>query len=531
MTVFIAAAAPVDGEVPFRTTRVVVFEDRADISRSCTLEVSPGASSVTFRGLSPLIDENRLVARLEGLEADAGQVDDVVVRRHRVSDDGGTISEHRRRRTEERDRVVAAIAEVEARVKASERQRETLVQLAAQFAEARAREAGRFAGASAGSVASGDDGIDALMEGIRVASTTLAHTRGDLQRLQHQLGDAVAALKTPEGRSTRPVCDVTVRLSTTSSSKITIVLTTLVPCAAWRPTHEARLQRGATPTVHFTGAGAIWNRTGEAWLDATIELSTKRPSLGAAVPALTADTLSVRTKSAEERRTITVEHRTQSVPRSATRAAAPGVDDGGEVRRFEVAAASIPDDGRPHRLGLFSFSASATVDQVAIPERGEQVFVRASLKNAGSHPILAGPVQVIDDGAFVGTGDLLYVGPGEPFEVSFGSNDALRVSFDRDCVEEKRLVQKNLEHWRQSATLVSTAREDIDVVVTLRLPVSELAQVKVVPSPQHSTVANFSVDGHGLLRVPVRVPAGGEKKVAVAFTFDTSGDVAIPPPW
>ena len=68
------------------------------------------------------------------------------------------------------------------------------------------------------------------------------------------------------------------------------------------------------------------------------------------------------------------------------------------------------------------------------------------------------------------------------------------------------------------------------VLVHLRLPVSEVKQLKVLASPSHTTI-EANADEHGVVRIPVDLAPNVEKKLALAFSFDTSGDVRIPDPW
>ena len=79
--------------------------------------------------------------------------------------------------------------------------------------------------------------------------------------------------------------------------------------------------------------------------------------------------------------------------------------------------------------------------------------------------------------------------------------------------------------------MTSTATTTEQVLVLLRLPVSELAQVKVLQSPQHGTEGELKLDSHGLARVTTTIEPGRERRVAAAFSYDTTGDVRMPPPW
>ncbi len=525
-------------------SQVTVYEDRADVVRVAVVDLPAGAHALRFVALSPLIDEARLVARFEG-GAGVGHVDDVVVVRRVVDDGLDDILRRREARGRVRDQINserrAATDDVDHSVHA-----QGIVERAlALWTRAEGRRLGR-----------GDDGanVDDALQKFRLqlhqAAEAVATAQARLARLDERLRKIQLDDDRKEPSRQRRVCDVIVRVSSTGGSA-RVVLTTIVPCAAWRPTHEARLLRShsgasaasgdaasraqgqpaAAGTVRFLTHGAVWNRTGEHWRGARLVLSTARPALGAELPPLSEDRLRLRQKTAEERKTIVVEQRTERVPPSATQGGAPGVDDGGEARVFSVVGADIPDDGRPHAVALASFEAPCALDLVAVPERATQVFLRASFKNSGRGPILAGPVTLVDDGAWVGTGDVLFTGAGDDLDLSFGSDDRLATSITRRLHTEKKLVGKNIEHWIREVTLTSTAPTTLSVLVLLRLPVSELAQVKVLQSPHHGTEGEVKVDSHGLARVVAVVEPGKERRVGLAWSYETSGDVQLPPPW
>ncbi len=515
--------------VDARTSHVTVYEDRADVTRRAHIELPAGPSELVVRALSPLIDEARLIARLEG--SPGAQVDDVRIERHFVVDGADLIETRRLERAQARAAHERAHAPLVAALKLAEQQRAKLESLGKVGALARARRAGR------GDVDVGAAATDheRLRQALARADAQLLQARTEVARSEARLAALEAPLGGEAGHRSRPVCDVVMRVSVKEAGAVELVLSTVVPCAAWRPSHDAALTRSSddatTGAVRFVGFGTIWNRTGEAWHQASLTLSTARPSQGAQLPSLSGDRLWLRPKTAEEKKTIVVEHRAEVVPKSTQRGAAPGVDDGGEIQAFTLPSTTIPDDGRPHRVELFAFEAPAAVARVAMPEKSPLVFVRASFKNVGRSPILAGPVSLSDRGAFLGTGDLLYCGVGDDVDVAFGSDDGVRVNFERTSQEDKKLIGKNVRHWVQRATFTSTRRAPTTVHLTLRWPISEVAQIKVLHSAAHSTVAEQKVDAHGLIHVPVTIDGGHDKVVALAFSFETSGDVRLPDPW
>jgi uncharacterized protein (TIGR02231 family) len=331
----------------------------------------------------------------------------------------------------------------------------------------------------------------------------------------------------------RMVADVELRVAA-PEGKYRLEVRTLVPCAAWRPSHEAMLlqQADGTSAVRFTTFATVWQQTGEDWTDIELTLSTARPSSGAELPSLRADRLRLRSKTPEEKKTIWVEHRDEVMPRSAQQGSAPGVDDGGEPRVFRAARLSVRSDGRPHRAQVSQFEAPCRPERIAVPELAAQVFLRASLKNAGQHPILAGPVMLsLQEGGFVGTGDVTFCGVGDDLDLSFGSDDRFLVRMRKRRVEDKKLVGKDLVHFVREATLSQSTGTPTPVTVLMRLPVSELKQLRVIQSPQHGTEGELPVDAHGWVHMPVELRPNTERNVALAFTFEQSGDVRMPDPW
>ena len=71
---------------------------------------------------------------------------------------------------------------------------------------------------------------------------------------------------------------IEVDIEADAAAEASLTVEYMVPCAAWRPTHRARLGEGH---VLFETDAAVWQATGEAWNDVTLQLSTARSSCSA----------------------------------------------------------------------------------------------------------------------------------------------------------------------------------------------------------------------------------------------------------
>lgn len=509
-------------------TRVVAFEDRAEVVREATVELGGGAQRLRVRGLSPLVSDGRLSASVE-LEGDEEAfIDDVRVEHRWIRDE---------RPDEERLRSLRA--EVEARDDEANTRRRELERLRERRASLEialgryADEVGRGLLRDAGDRPAWERALEGFEAALCSLDDELRDARERYACAQREADRARGLAAQRDVVPQRYVADVVIAVSGAPGTA-KLRLSTVLPCALWRPAHEARLERGkgGEAKVRWSTYATVWQKTGEPWNDVELVLSTARPSAGARLPDLAPDRLSLRDKTPEEKRHIFVEHRDEAVPKADLAGAAPGVYDGGEPRRFAPAGrVTLPSDGRPHRVATGEFESEARLENVALPELASQVFLRATLRNTSNQPLLAGPVTLLSEGAYVGVGDLPYVGAGEDFDLSFGSDDRFRVRMRRRRVEEERTLAKNRTHFVTEVDLSYTGDVEEQVLVLLRLPKSELKQLKVVPSEAHCSEGAPAPDEHGLVRLPLRLSAGQARELSLGFWFDASSDVVLPDPW
>jgi uncharacterized protein (TIGR02231 family) len=316
---------------------------------------------------------------------------------------------------------------------------------------------------------------------------------------QEQLSQQIVDLTTRINALSRPdllyTAYIEADLTISQTGEYQIAFDYVVPNAMWRPWHQARLLLEDQPTVSFRIDGCVWQRTGEDWNNVDLVFSTARASLGTEPPLLADDLLNVQEKSQQ----IVIQSREQKIQTTgvdgaeATAAPAtvelPGVDDGGEVRNLRPATkATIPSDGRPYRVPIFSFSSAADVEYVLMPEVSCKVVLKSEQTNTAQFPILAGLVDLVRSSEFVGKTSVLFIAPGEKFTLSWGADEAMRVQ--RTTTEKRE--QNHLTKWKNVTTKVKLFLSNIGaesrlIKTTERVPVSELEQVKVEVISEQTT--------------------------------------------
>ncbi|WP_221349579.1 DUF4139 domain-containing protein [Streptomyces beigongshangae] len=304
----------------------------------------------------------------------------------------------------------------------------------------------------------------------------------------------------------------------------------LLPCALWRPAYRAVLDGGS---LTLETDAMVWQRTGEDWSDVRLTFSTARSALATDPPHLDEDRLTLRDRSAAERRTVDVEVREEEIGDlgPAPVLGLPGVDDDGETRVFRSPApVSVPGDGRAHRVPLSSFTTAAADEYACAPELSPLVTRVARFDNRSGHALLAGPVDLVRGSGFIGRGTLPFTAPGAPAELAFGSSDDCRVvrhteesrtsaGMDRRTVVT-RTVRLHLSRF--SAPGEHGARV---VVLRERVPVSEVSAVEVRLRTEACSPVPDAVDGEGIVRWDVPLPPGGRRTVTLVYEMSAGSKV------
>jgi uncharacterized protein (TIGR02231 family) len=382
--------------------------------------------------------------------------------------------------------------------------------------------------------------LDADAAAARVRSVeaqrALATAEAELERLARRLAVARAEAGEEAAR-------LVVELAAEQPGELALTITYVVPGAAWRPYHRAALDREALRVTWQTTA-CVWQSTGEDWTDAVLHFSLERPSLGVEPPALADDEVAARKKPD----TVTVEAREQAHQTTGLGAAGPaevpGIDDGGlGLRLAALHPATVRTDGAPHRLVVSEVTASAKLALVAIPLRSPWVHVRARLTNTGTVPLLAGPVDLIMSSGYVGRAEIGFVAVGEQLELGFGADADVRVhrveAQQRD--EAGLLGGWNVQTVRVDIRVSNLGTKKREVIVTERVPVSEIEQVEVQVSPPDAyllgadalaggeaipQITARAIDERGLVTWTVELPALARRTVALEYRVRSAKNVA-----
>ncbi|MDH6113553.1 uncharacterized protein (TIGR02231 family) [Kitasatospora sp. MAP12-15] len=530
------AAVPV---LPLPVTAVTCLEDRALIERTTTVRLVPGLQRLRLGPITALAVDRSLRTELKAHETGATVLDAHLTRSWTPRPPGPPGAEdsalvHRLDELrEEQRRAAQSIQRLASRLA-------LLDQLGAELLREIAEGTGRGEAEPARwshELQRVEAEQESYGERLRAARTRVA----ELEQRTKELRDALAAAES-EPAELNAYVELTVHADRQTTAELTVGH--LTPCALWRPAYRAAFT-GAT--LRLESDAMVWQRTGEEWTDVRLTLSTARSALAAEPPRLHEDVLTLRELSSGERRTLDVELREEEIstlgPDGAGGAQGPplagtelpGVDDGGEVRVLRAPApASVPGDGRGHRVPLGAFSVPAAAELASAPELSPLVTEVVAFRNPADHPLLAGPVDLVRGSGFTGRGELRFTAAGAPAELAFGSSDGYRVL--RETAEVRGST--GLAGLGQRTVLTRTVRvhvsrlsapdEQGEQKITLRerIPVSEVSAVEVRLRREECRPAPAELDAEGVLRWELSLPPGGRRTVTLVYEISASAKVS-----
>lgn len=524
-------ASPTDEEsiatVP--VVEVTLQEDRALVRRRGQLVLPPGPSRVTIEDVAPVLVDKTLAAELAAPDGTPMGADTrarrVTASRWRVHPDrdGPAETTQLRAKARELQREHDAVQLARGRV-IDEREALsavadlTLAELAEDVAWGR------------GELGQGErdlDQVEAKLAALGQQACTLEAQRRTLADEVRDVQRLIAATDTLQAHAR---AKLVVELHNASDAASTVVLTVdyAVPGAMWRPCHTAQLNGD---TVRVQTDGCVWQATGEDWTEVALIFSTERPSLGVSPPTLQTDHVIARKRSSE----VQVAAREQTVHTAGLGQddaiaevddELPGVDDGGQVVTLRgLVRATVPSDGRPHRVPVAQFEAPTQRALLCVPELAPAIVLRTRQANAGAGPLLAGPVDLVRDSGLVGRTSVLYIAAGERFDLGWGPEPTLRVQREVEFLETSR---RALSSWTRNPRRVSVKLSNLGpkpatIELKERVATSEIEKVEV-ELDQASHDVRPDDDGFVSWTIPLR--GFGRDEVQVAWTLVVHDDVS-----
>lgn len=523
-----ATAATSGDELPVQSviSSVMIFPDRATISREASLNLEHGQVSIVLGGLPASLIPDSIRAsgkgtasvKILGLEVAAEYFDASLL-----------------------PEVKKLEAEVAAQEVETARISDRMAVLDAQEKFLGSMDAGTASGTSAAvaparpDIASLEKLVDFLGTRLQTIKTSRLDLQGRFKAEKLKLEALKNKLDSLRPKNPREARKVTVLLDVATAGSFKLELDYTVGNARWYPLYTLRAIP-ETGKVDFSYAGVIVQRTGENWDGVKAVLSTASPASAASPSSLDPWYLDVYVPrpvvAMRQSKSMLVEEKSvggvvaEAAPESADAVAAEyataAVAESGLNLNFEIRTmVVVPCDGAPHRVPVDGQSLDASFDYLAVPKTGEAAYLRGKVKNSLPYPLLPGQADIFILQDFVGSTNIENTPAGEELELFFGADRQVKVTHEelkRDKSQSGLIGKTEKVHYAYRITIENLRQKEISLELKDQIPVSRnekigIKDVTLTPAPS-------TREEQGVLGWSIKLAPGEKKQYMLEFTVE-----------
>jgi uncharacterized protein (TIGR02231 family) len=523
-----------------RISAVTVYPDRAMVTRTAHLDLTPGEYVITVDHLPARLDPDTV--RTTGRGSAGVVLHGLDVRRAYV---GESPQQRLRELQAEQQKLQDQGRTQQDRRQALERQMKLLQELADEAAPSLVKQLGN----NKAKLNEWQETLAFIQS--RMQQTALEIQQVDIARRQiekrHQ--DVDAKLSQLSSYRQTEVKVVPINLEVTRAGGFDLELTYAIPGARWVPTHEAQLQTNGKQ-LSWRAFGLITNRTGEDWQDVALKLSTAQPAAGGSAPDVPDWVVAPLVRYNERAQKSMMQAPAGAPPppapimgkpqaragdereEDATTSQATMEDQGTSVTLALASKIDVPSDGQPHQAPIGVFDSPAENLYRCVPRFSEAVYLNVAMRNKASWPLLRGPVRTYIGTTFVGTSQLPEViSPEQKLELGMGIDEGLTVKRTRT----KRQAQAagllaSQKAWEYEYKLVVANNKGSAQTVTIvePYPRAENEQIRVTvnkttPKPE----APDETETAKQLTWALSVPAHSQKEIVWGYQVEHPKDMTL----
>ncbi|MCX6239036.1 MAG: mucoidy inhibitor MuiA family protein [Bacteroidia bacterium] len=349
------------------------------------------------------------------------------------------------------------------------------------------------------------------------------------------LENELAILKSDKNKSKSIIIHL---ISNADKTGIKIGYTYISTEAGWSSQYEARADFN-TSKVDFNYFASIWQSTGEDWTDANVEISTARPFVYGNLPDLNAWYLDVYTPRQYMSKSKSA-YEELSAPRAMMeRAPAPAAENllkETEIKEENTSFSfvlprkvDIVSDGQPHRVSIAKSNADAKYTWFTIPKLVQNAFLKASMKNPFSFPLLSGPISVFFDQKLVGTASVNEVIlPEGEMELSLGIDEGIKIErkLQKKYTDYAGVLRKETTVYFEYAIEITNGKsKEITLDLNDQFPLSRNEKIKVEMEAPKGGEA--TVDDEGKISWKITLAPGAKKSIPLKFSVTYPKDMRI----
>jgi uncharacterized protein (TIGR02231 family) len=547
----VATADSDAGTLQSKVTKVIVYSDRARVSRQARIDVPTAAKVFAFRSLPGWVDDGSVQ-----VSASAGRIVDVRVDRRFLA----KATDVSWQRVEaEHNALSNQLATLNDEIAVLDAQKQQIESIKA-FSLAKITQDTIIGDVS---VKSYGDVLGFISTSLRATAKARREVKIQLDELKPKHEASLRALDDAKGLMKLEETTVLVTLEASAATPAIVELTYMLPGVTWEPMHELRASTTDAKNVEVISFAAVSQTSGEDWGGAELSFSTQSTTEAVNIPELDALTLgdtqtSTRTRTnqvssftraqtafkgqnmlwnktrqrSEDAARENFEQIYQSnieflqVVQGRTVSIFDSLAKRGTTAHFTAQPAqSVRGDGHPVRLLIGRSVLRSTQKIVAAPEQSLSAARTLAMTNATGQALLPGKVALYQDGTFLGLTDIDFIAKGERFSMFLSVAEHLKLSRQLDR-KQSTLIRKTRNQMQVMfiVTVENLSSEEDSFTLADRIPVSENKDIKI---DKVSITPGTKPDSQGLLHWDLTLKPGEKRELRVGYQVEYPAELVI----
>ena len=330
---------------------------------------------------------------------------------------------------------------------------------------------------------------------------------------------------------------------------------------SWRPYYDIRVSSD-NKVMNITYNANITQNTSEDWEDVSIKLSTAQANVSGTQPELspwrvsqhvappvlaTRSAPSVsRQKSKKEEAPEVMEQMFESQmmseeslfpdePFAASALESPEtiVETKATSVVFSISGTTtIESDNSEHKATILIDEFPATFRYSCVPKLTPYAYLKAEVKNTTDYPFLAGPTNIFLDNNFVGNAEMDLIASSEKFWTFLGVDEAMKVEhkFLKRNVKQGGMFNKSNSYtYEYKIEITNNKKTNEDIVVWDQLPISNNTkiEVKLITPEYKEDTADLKMNEFKYIEWFFKSESGVKIEIPLKFSIEYPADMTI----
>jgi len=377
---------------------------------------------------------------------------------------------------------------------------------------------------------------------IRHAERKKRHIQSDLDKIERD----IQSLGSQNEKSRN---QVEILLNVKKPGIIKLDLVYMVPGPSWKPLYDFRVQ-SKKKNMHITYNAIIQQNTGEDWHNVKIKLSTARPQIAGKQPKLMPlFVMAYRDKPQQGFSAPNAGALNSAAMGYMFKGIQPEVD--GESTEdkswtndvtidtkatsvvFDVNTSyDVLADNQPHKVTVMSRSFPAHFRYSAVPKHSPYAYLKANIINTSDFPFLAGESNVYLDSNFVAKSSITTIAPQENFWTNLGIDESIKIEYKFINKFEKQggvFSSNNKYTYKFMISATNNKKTEAELVIWDQIPIArnDKVKVKLLKPTMQTGSKHVKLNEHHYLEWYYKPKAGETLQIPLVYTIEFPKDMNL----